>query len=46
MDQRIIDLYDDFTHGAMNRRDFLDRLTRIAGSTAAATAAAWSVAKR
>jgi carboxymethylenebutenolidase len=38
MDQRIIDLYDDFTHGGMNRRDFLDRLTRLAGSTAAATA--------
>jgi carboxymethylenebutenolidase len=38
MDQRIIDLYDDFTHGGMNRRDFLDRLTRLAGSTAAAVA--------
>ncbi len=38
MDQRIIDLYDDFTHGGMNRRDFLDRLTRLAGSTAAAAA--------
>lgn len=35
MDQRIIDLYDRFTHGGMNRRDFLDRLT---GSTAAAAA--------
>jgi carboxymethylenebutenolidase len=38
MDQRIIDLYDHFTHGGMNRRDFLDRLTKLAGSTAAATA--------
>lgn len=38
MDQRIIDLYDDFTHGGMNRRVFLDRLTRLAGSTAAAVA--------
>jgi carboxymethylenebutenolidase len=38
MDQRIIDLYDDFTHGGMNRRTFLDRLAALAGSTAAATA--------
>lgn len=36
MDQRIINLYDQFTHGAMNRRDFLDRLTALAGGTAAA----------
>ncbi len=38
MDQRIIDLYDSFTHGVINRRDFMDRLTTIAGSTAAAVA--------
>ena len=38
MDQRIIDLYDRFTHGGMNRRQFLDRLTKIAGSSAAALA--------
>jgi carboxymethylenebutenolidase len=38
MDQRIIDLYDNFTHGFINRRDFLDRLGVLAGSTAAATA--------
>jgi len=37
-DQRIIDLYDTFTHGGMSRRDFLDRLRMLAGSTAAATA--------
>jgi carboxymethylenebutenolidase len=37
MDQKIIDLYDDFTHGGMNRRTFLDRLAALAGSTAAAT---------
>jgi carboxymethylenebutenolidase len=36
MDQRIIDLYDRFTHGGMNRRIFLDRLAQIAGSSAAA----------
>jgi carboxymethylenebutenolidase len=38
MDQRIIDLYDDFTHGGMNRRTFLDRLAEIAGSGAAVLA--------
>jgi carboxymethylenebutenolidase len=38
MDQRIIDLYDSFTHGIINRRDFMDRLTAIAGSGAAALA--------
>lgn len=38
MDQRIIDLYDRFTHGQMSRRDFMDRLTKIAGSAAAAAA--------
>jgi carboxymethylenebutenolidase len=38
MDQRIIDLYDRFTHGGMNRREFLDRLTEITGSGAAALA--------
>lgn len=38
MDQRIIDLYDSFTHGGMNRRQFLDRLAEIAGSSAAAVA--------
>jgi carboxymethylenebutenolidase len=38
MDQRIINLYDRFTHGAMARREFLDRLAQLAGSTAAAAA--------
>jgi carboxymethylenebutenolidase len=38
MEQRIIDLYDSYTHGFMNRRDFLDRLTGLAGSAAAAAA--------
>jgi len=38
MDQRIIDLYDSFTHGGIDRRDFLDRLAKIAGSSAAALA--------
>jgi carboxymethylenebutenolidase len=38
MDQRIINLYDNFTHGGMNRRDFLDRLAALTGSAAAAAA--------
>jgi carboxymethylenebutenolidase len=38
MDQRIINLYHHFTHGGMNRRDFLDRLAELAGSAAAAAA--------
>ncbi|HZS65351.1 MAG TPA: dienelactone hydrolase family protein [Xanthobacteraceae bacterium] len=38
MDQQIFDLYDRFTHGYINRRDFLDRLSVVVGSSAAATA--------
>ncbi|MGI8525361.1 MAG: dienelactone hydrolase family protein [Pseudolabrys sp.] len=38
MDQRIINLYDRFTHGGINRRDFMDRLAILAGSTATASA--------
>ncbi len=38
MDQKIINLFDTFTHGGMSRRDFLDKLALMAGSTAAATA--------
>jgi carboxymethylenebutenolidase len=38
MDQRIIDLYDGFTHGAMDRRAFMERLATLAGSAAAANA--------
>ena len=38
MDQRIINLYDSFTHGGMTRREFLDRLAALTGSTAAAAA--------
>jgi carboxymethylenebutenolidase len=38
VDQRIIDLYDVYTHGGMSRRLFLDRLAILAGSTAAASA--------
>ncbi len=38
MDQKIITLFDSYTHGGMTRRSFLDKLTMLAGSTAAATA--------
>jgi carboxymethylenebutenolidase len=38
MEQKFISLFDTFTHGGMSRRDFLDRLTLLAGSAAAATA--------
>jgi len=36
MDQKIIDLYDEYTHELLNRREFLRRLSVLAGSTAAA----------
>jgi carboxymethylenebutenolidase len=36
MDQRIINLFDRFTHGEISRRDFFDRLTQLAGSAVAA----------
>jgi carboxymethylenebutenolidase len=38
MDQRVIKLYDSFTHGGMSRREFLDRLATLTGSAAAAAA--------
>jgi carboxymethylenebutenolidase len=38
MDQKYIDLFDQFTHGNMGRRVFLERLTALAGSATAATA--------
>ena len=37
--QDIINLYDSFTHGVIDRRTFMERLGRMAGGTAAATAA-------
>ena len=33
-----IELYDHFTHEGMDRRDFMAKLTRLAGSAAAASA--------
>jgi carboxymethylenebutenolidase len=38
MDQKIIDLYDDYVHRHFDRRLFLDRLSKLTGSMAAATA--------
>jgi carboxymethylenebutenolidase len=38
MDQKYINLFDRFTHGGMNRRDFMEKLALLAGSTTAATA--------
>ena len=36
IDQKIIDLYDDFTHSRLERRVFLERLAMLTGSVAAA----------
>jgi carboxymethylenebutenolidase len=39
MDQKIIDLYDEYTHAPLDRRVFLERLAGLTGSVAAAMAA-------
>src|SRR4029078_6988856 len=36
MDQRIINLYDEYTHKPLKRQEFLKRLAMLAGSTVAA----------
>lgn len=38
MDQKIIDLYDEYTHAPLARRVFLNRLAAMVGGMAAATA--------
>jgi carboxymethylenebutenolidase len=38
LDPKVVALYDDFTHGGLSRRAFLDRLAELAGSSAAAVA--------
>jgi carboxymethylenebutenolidase len=38
MDQKIIDLYDEYAHELLDRREFLRRLAVVAGGTAAAYA--------
>jgi len=39
VDRRIIELYNEYVHTALPRREFLARLTRIVGGVAAATTA-------
>lgn len=39
MDQKIIDLYSQYTHEYLDRRTFMDRLAKLAGGTAAAAVA-------
>jgi carboxymethylenebutenolidase len=36
MHQEVVDLYEKYSHGSLDRREFLKRLALIAGSTAAA----------
>jgi carboxymethylenebutenolidase len=36
MDQKIINLYDEYTHTSLNRKDFINKLALLAGSTAMA----------
>ena len=38
MDPKIVDLYEDYTKGGLNRREFLKSLAKLAGSAAAAVA--------
>jgi len=38
MDKKIIDLYDDYTNGLLDRREFIKKLAVLAGGTAAAIA--------
>ncbi len=38
MDQKIIDLYNDYSRGLLDRRDFIKKLVIITGSAAAADA--------
>ncbi|ABC27040.1 Dienelactone hydrolase and related enzyme [Hahella chejuensis KCTC 2396] len=38
MEQKYIQLYDEYTHSTMSRRTFIERLTRLAGGTTAAMA--------
>jgi carboxymethylenebutenolidase len=36
MDQKIINLYDEYTHTSLSRKDFINKLALLAGSTAMA----------
>jgi len=39
MDQRILNLFDEYTHVPLSRKEFIDRLLKLAGGTALALAA-------
>lgn len=39
MDQRIIDLFDEYTHAPLSRKVFMERLVKLAGGTALAFSA-------
>ena len=39
MDQRIITLFDEYTHAPLSRKEFMERLAKLAGSTALTLAA-------
>ena len=39
MDQRIINLFDEYTHAPLTRKEFMGRLAKLAGGTALALAA-------
>ena len=39
MDQRIITLFDEYTHAPLTRKEFMDRLVKLVGGTALAVAA-------
>ncbi|WP_310394319.1 dienelactone hydrolase family protein [Hymenobacter sp.] len=39
MDQRIINLFDEYTHAPLTRKEFMDRLLKLTGGTALALAA-------
>jgi carboxymethylenebutenolidase len=38
MDQEILDLYDEYLHASLDRREFIKKLALLAGGTAAAHA--------
>ena len=38
MDRKVVDLYEEYNHGLMDRREFLKRLSVLAGSVVAANA--------
>ena len=44
MDQRIIELYDEYTHTPLGRRTFMERLVALVGSVGAAEAAIQAIA--